>query len=130
MLKTLGFALVTALALTACGGAQSGSGSTVATSEAPVGSLTIRNGSSYEIHELHLSPADATSWGDDLLAGDPLLPGEGGTAPVFDCAQYDVRMVDDENVECVIQDLDLCFQDQDWTLSDELLTVCATGWAD
>jgi hypothetical protein len=50
--------------------------------------------------------------------------------PVFDCAKYDLRMVDDEDVECIVQDIDLCFNDQDWTIDDDALASCASGWAD
>jgi hypothetical protein len=49
---------------------------------------------------------------------------------VFDCQKYDLRMVDDENQECVIQDIDLCFNHEDWTIDDTTLAYCATAWAD
>src|SRR5262245_63046115 len=99
----------------ACGGAAAGSGGGTTTPSEPsnVGSLTIRNDSSYGIYSLQLSPYDHPDWGQDLLAGDPLLPGEGGKVPVFDCQKYDLRMVDDENKECIINDIDLCFEDKD-----------------
>ncbi len=130
-MSKIGFVLFAAIAAAACGGAQSGPATpTGGPGGDDVGSLTIRNGSSYAIHELHLSPADEVSWGADLLAGDPLLPGEGGSVPVFDCAKYDLRMVDDEDVECIVQDIDLCFNDQDWTIGDDVLASCASGWAD
>jgi len=124
-------AVLAIVAAAACGGSPGAGGATTPTSGGgDVGSLTIRNDSSYGIYQLHLSPSDNESWGEDLLGGDPLLPGEAGTAPVVDCAKYDLRLVDDENVECIIQDIDLCFNDEDWTLNDTVLAVCATGWAD
>lgn len=125
------------IALVACGGAKSGANTTPAGGgggggggDGDVGSITIRNGSNYDIYQLQLTPSDEESWGQDLLAGDPLMPGEAGAVPVFECAKYDLRLVDDENVECVVQDIDLCFNDEDWTIDDDDLTACATGWAD
>jgi len=127
------------LAVAACGGAAGSAGGTMPGGGAAgdpgdvggdIGTLTIRNGSNYGIYQLHLSPSNDESWGADLLAGDPLLPGEGGKVPVFDCGTYDLRMVDDENIECIVQDINLCFHDEDWTIDDDDLAACATGWAD
>lgn len=139
MNKAIGLLFVT---VAACGGAQTGAGGGgmggggaptgggAAPSGDPgdVGSLTIRNASSYGIYQLHLSPYDDETWGPDLLAGDPLLPGEGGRVPVFQCSKYDLRMIDDEGGECIIQDIDLCFNDEDWTIGDDELASCGAGW--
>jgi hypothetical protein len=133
MNKAIGLLFVT---VAACGGAQAGGPTTTptgntappATDPSDVGSLTIRNASSYGIYHLQLSPYDDETWGEDLLAGDPLLPGEGGRVPVLQCSKYDLRMVDDEGGECIIQDIDLCFNDEDWTIGDEELASCGAGW--
>ena len=115
------------LGAAACGGAAMGGGGATPSGgmeqtggDPTIGSLTIRNGSNYGIYSLQLSAADDNDQGRDLLAGDPLLPGEGGAVPVFD----------DENQECVIQDIDLCFNHEDWTIDDSTLAYCATAWAD
>jgi hypothetical protein len=135
--------IVLGLALAACGGAGAGAGGGAGGGGGSmgggggggdtggggdVGSLTLRNNSSYMIYQMHLSPYDDPSWGPDLLGGDPLLPGEGGRAPVFQCAKYDLKLVDDEGGECVVNDIDLCFNDEDWSIDDDDLAICQDGW--
>ena len=41
-----------------------------------------------------------------------------------------IIVVDDEQQECLIQDIDLCFEDKDWSINDTVLAVCSTAWAD
>ena len=93
--------------------------------------LTIHNDSSYALYEINLSPVSAATWGPDLLDGDALLPGE--TIEIYDivCDDYDVRLVDEDGAECVIQDLDLCFDDEVWQIDDLELAICTlfTGGA-
>jgi hypothetical protein len=95
-----------------------------------IGTISLKNSSKYDIYEIQLSPFDQVAWGANLIEGDALLHGETASLAVFDCKKYDLRMVDDEKVECVIQDIDLCFEDKAWTLTDDILASCATGWAD
>jgi hypothetical protein len=140
-MKTKMLSVLFGLTLAACGGAAGGAGGggggTVPSGgggggggggEMDVGSLTLRNASSYMIYQMHLSPYDDPSWGPDLLNSDPLLPGEGGTAPVFACSKYDLKLVDDEGGECIVNDIDLCFNDEDWTIDDDTLAICQDGW--
>jgi hypothetical protein len=119
------------LSLAACGGAKSGAGAGGSTTPSgDVGSLSLKNASSYDIYSIQLAPYDDASWGQNLLGDDPLLHGETAAVAVVDCKKYDLRMVDDENVECVIQDIDLCFEDKEWDIDNSVLAACATGWAD
>jgi hypothetical protein len=141
-MKTKMLSMILGLALAACGGAAGGAGGgggTVPSGDgtgdtgdngdvANVGTLTLRNNSSYMIYQMHLSPYDDPAWGADLLNGDPLLPGEGGTAPVFQCSKYDLKLVDDEGGECIVNDIDLCFNDEDWSIDDTDLAICQEGW--
>jgi hypothetical protein len=125
-MKTRAVILIATLA--ACGGApiasdpSAGGGSgghDLATSV-----VTLRNATSYAIYELHLAPVDTASWGANLLRGDVLLPGEMTEISVFDCNDYDLRLVDDEGEECVLERIELCFQDEDWVLDDTALALC------
>ncbi|MGE0545725.1 MAG: hypothetical protein AB7O24_11350 [Kofleriaceae bacterium] len=132
-MKVLLFGLL--VVCSACGGSSSG-GSTMPTQESgdsesgEVGSLAVHNTSSFDITSIQLSPYDDDSWGNNLIEGDALMHGEDAKVAVFDCKKYDLRMLDDENVECVVQDIDLCFEDKQWTIDNTVLSVCATGWAD
>lgn len=125
------FASMIALTV-ACGGGAKGGGSTtpVGGDDDNLGTVTLTNSSSYDIYSIQLTQHDETSWGSNLLGSDVLMHGEAQKIAVFDCEKYDLRMVDDENVECIIQDIDLCFKDKDWTIDNTVLAICATGWAD
>lgn len=125
--------LVFVAGLAACGGAPvatqtPGGGGTDGTGN--IGTIALHNTSKFDIYSIQLSPADHAEWGNNLIAGDVLMHGENASLAVFDCKKYDLRMVDDENVECVIDDIDLCFEDKQWTIDDTVLAICATGWAD
>jgi hypothetical protein len=120
-----------ALGISACGSSSSNQSSTMpAASVGDTGSLSIKNVSSYDVYSMQLSPFDSVDWGINLIGSDPLMHGETAAISTFECKKYDLRMVDDENVECIIQDIDLCFQDQQWAIDDTTLAICATGWAD
>ncbi|MBA3503066.1 MAG: hypothetical protein H0T65_22075 [Deltaproteobacteria bacterium] len=121
------------IALAACGGKPVATqtpagGGTDGTGN--VGTMALHNASKYDIYSIQLSPSDQVAWGANLIEGDVLMHGEDAQLAVFDCKKYDLRMIDDENVECVIDDIDLCFEDKKWTINDSVLTACATGWAD
>jgi hypothetical protein len=125
--------IILALGLAACGGKPvatqtPGGGGTDGTGN--VGTIALHNASRYDIYSIQLSPSDHPAWGGNLIDGDVLMHGEDAHLAVFDCKKYDLRMVDDENVECVIDDIDLCFEDKKWDINDAVLAVCATGWAD
>jgi hypothetical protein len=133
MHSTRHLSIIFALGLAACGGAPvatqtPGGGGTDGTGN--IGTVALHNSSRYDIHSIQLSPADQVEWGANLISGDVLMHGEKAQLAVFDCKKYDLRMIDDENIECVIDDIDLCFEDKQWTINDDVLAVCATGWAD
>ena len=113
--------------LAACGGSNSG-GSTTPATPSDVGTITLRNVSNYDIYSVQLAPYDNDTWGQNLIGDDVLMHGDAQKVAVFDCKKYDLRLVDHENDECVIQDIDLCFQDKEWDISDTVLAVCQTAW--
>jgi hypothetical protein len=88
-------------------------------------SLTVANESSYVLTEIRIAPIDDPNWGPDLLGGDVLLPGEDLVITNIDCDTYDVLVVDDTDLDCVITDLDLCFDDALWVVDDVDLAICA-----
>jgi hypothetical protein len=92
------------------------------------GSLTVENRSSYDVHHLYLTPAHKISWGKDWLGDDVLQPHEKITITGLDCADYDIKVIDDDGDACIIEDIDLCQQDLGWEITDKELASC-TGWA-
>jgi hypothetical protein len=104
--------------------AVAGAGACV-TSDGGDSSLTIVNQSSFFIDEIHLAEVNDRNWGPDLI-GD-LAPGEEVTIVDIDCGTYDVMVVDETGVECVLAGIDLCFSDDAWVITDTTLDVCAFG---
>jgi len=87
-------------------------------------SMTIWNDSSYVIEEIYLSPSDNRHWGPDLLGHDVLYEGEKITIDYLECDYYDVMVVDEYHAECILDDIDLCFDDELWRISDRTLEHC------
>jgi len=96
-------------------------GACVVTSDS---SLTVDNQSDYTIVEINLAPVDSTTWGPDLLGSGNLYPGESITIDFIDCDTYDLRIIDDTYAECVIYDVDLCFDNDVWVITNYFLDDC------
>jgi hypothetical protein len=86
-------------------------------------SITVENRSSFLIEEIRVTEIDSTNWGPNLLGGDILRPQESLTILV-DCDIYDVLIVDDTGLECILFDLDLCFDDAVWVITNGELAAC------
>ena len=80
-------------------------------------SLTITNSSDFAITEMHVTGTNNPSWGPNLLAGDVLLPGEHTTVNTT-CGTYDVMLVDETNVSCEIDAIDLCQNSSDFVITN------------
>jgi hypothetical protein len=111
-------ALVTALATGCGGGGDDGGDDGGAT-------LTISNDSSYILLEINLSPIDEAAWGPDLLGSETLDPGDTLELSSIDCDVYDIRVLDEDSDECILTDVDLCFDDSIWSIDDGELALCA-----
>jgi hypothetical protein len=104
--------LLCLFALAACGGDDGDS------------SLMIQNDSDFAFIELNISPVDSNSWGADLLGVDVLLPGEAVEITNIDCDDYDVRIVDEDGDECIIDDYSMCFDADIWVIDNAMLAIC------
>lgn len=80
--------------------------------------LTVVNESDYAIERIYLTSVGSRSWGANLLSGDVLLPGEELVLGV-DCGYYDARLIDEDDVECIVQDLNLCLNDATWFIYND-----------
>jgi hypothetical protein len=87
--------------------------------------VTIENRSHWAIHQIFLTPFESTAWGDGQLGPSELI-GTGQSLELrgIDCDTYDVKLVDEDGDECVIQDVDLCLEDAKWILNDKDLIAC------
>lgn len=86
--------------------------------------LTVHNHSDYVLTEVRLAHVYERNWGPNLLPG-VLYPGDDLVIVDIECGDYDVLVVDETGVECVLADLDLCFDDESWVITNLTLDVCA-----
>lgn len=86
--------------------------------------LTIENDSSFAFLAINLSSVDSSSWGEDILGSDILEPGEAVVIGGIECDDYDIRIIDEDSDECVIDDIDLCLTNESWVIDDSTLVDC------
>lgn len=89
----------------------------------PDSDITIYNDSDYILYEIYVSPIGASTWGPDLLGSDILYPDESVTVAV-DCATYDVMVVDEYDVACVLEGINVCYESATWYVSNSDLAFC------
>jgi hypothetical protein len=90
--------------------------------------VTVQNKSSVTIRHLYLTPQDSDDWGPDQL-GDNVLEAKKGAFKLTDipCDVYDVRLIDDDGNECVVEEIDICGARETWTINDKDLKACTTA---
>lgn len=86
--------------------------------------LTFSNSSQFEIAHIYLSPEDEDDWGPDQLGKDVLGSGDKVEFSGIDCDTYDVKLIDEDGDECVLSDIDLCLEDQEFEITDAALVAC------
>lgn len=92
-------------------------------SDGPDSTITIYNDSDYAIFELYIAERNTFDWGPDLLRGLPLEPGDAITVEV-DCGTYDVEVWDELGTDCVLEGIDVCFEDDGWSITNTDLAIC------
>ena len=86
--------------------------------------VKVINQSKWEIHHLYLSPTDDEAWGEDQLGEDVLTKGDSLTLTQIPCDEYDVKVVDEDGDECIIEAADLCRDNSFWKITDKDLLEC------
>jgi hypothetical protein len=84
--------------------------------------LTVYNDSDFAIEELYLTHSTSLGWGANLLSNDLLLPSEHLVLGV-DCGTYDVLLVDEQGVDCEVDNVDLCLDDARWHITNNTCDV-------
>ena len=88
--------------------------------------FTLTNNSSFSIDELYASPSTENAWGEDILGVDILAGGENGIVTIADGSEeckYDLKAVDEDGTEHVLEALDLC-ETPDVEFSKQILSQC------
>lgn len=81
------------------------------------------NQSSWEIHEVYFSPASQNDWGEDHLGSEVLEKGDSLTLTGVSAGRWDVRIVDEDGDQCVLEDVKIDGADK-WVITDEDLLGC------
>ncbi len=86
--------------------------------------IKIVNQSEWDIHHLYLSSTSDKQWGPDQLGKDVIESGDTYTLTDIDCDHYDIRLVDEDGDECVVEDVDMCGDNTVWRITDKALLAC------
>jgi len=86
--------------------------------------VKIINQSKWEIHHIFLSSTEDESWGEDQLEDEILVKGDAITITNIPCDLYDVKVVDEDGDECIIEEVDLCGDSSYWKITDKDLLEC------
>jgi hypothetical protein len=86
-------------------------------------SVVFVNSSSWDIYALFLSPSASDYWGPDQLGDAILRSGQRYTLTDIRCGIYDIKLVDEEEDECVLTELDICGSER-LLITDEDLLAC------
>jgi hypothetical protein len=92
------------------------------TSSGPDATLSVENDSDFQIVEIYLTDVGSSSWGPNLISGDTLNPGETLRLGV-DCSTYDAKLIDETDVSCEVDNLDLCLNDSIWIINNNTCTA-------
>jgi len=87
-------------------------------------SVQVINQSKWEIHHLYLSPTSENEWGPDQLEDEILAKGDRITLTNISCDEYDIKVVDEDGDECVIEAVSLCRDHSFWKITDKALLEC------
>jgi hypothetical protein len=89
--------------------------------------VEVRNLSNWVIIEFYMSPSDDPEWGEDLLGYDVLETGDSLTLSNISCDYWDLMFIDEDEDECVLEEVDLCGDDATWDITDDELLDCTMG---
>ena len=89
------------------------------------GALRVQNQSDFAITEIHVTSVGSTAWGANLISGTILAPGESLTVAVR-CDQYDALVIDEAGEQCIIHNVDLCFNNADWIIHNDTCSAFTT----
>ena len=87
-------------------------------------SVKILNRSDWTIDQFYLAAVDTSDWGPDQLGTRVIRKNEYFTITDIPCDSYDVKIVDEDADECVIEDVDICGGKETWEITSKDLLKC------
>lgn len=87
-------------------------------------SIKVINQSNWEIHHLFLSSSSDSEWGEDQLEDQIIGKGDSFTLTDIPCDDYDIRVVDEDGDECIIEAVEMCGDQSVWKITDKTLLAC------
>ena len=85
--------------------------------------LLIENDSRYDIYYLYMSRTLEDNWGSDQLGNEVLDSGETFALGNIPAGEYDVKFVNEDDDECVLNDIAI-INDTEWRLTTNFLLAC------
>lgn len=85
--------------------------------------VELRNNSNWDLRELYLAPVGSDHWGPNQV-NRSIRPDDSFTLTGIRCDKYDVKLVDEDDSECIVRDVSLCAQDKVWRINDRSLERC------
>lgn len=86
--------------------------------------VVVVNKSKWAIHEMYFSPTTETEWGEDQLGDKTIETGEQFTLSGVPCDKWDVKVVDEDGDECIVENVGLCDDSDKWVIKDSDLLAC------
>jgi hypothetical protein len=85
--------------------------------------LIVNNRSKYDIHELYVSKSKSAEWGPDQLAKHTVDAGGKFTLRNVPEGVYDLKLVDEDGTECVLENADVDGS-KEWNVTSAMLERC------
>jgi hypothetical protein len=85
--------------------------------------MTIQNGSEYNIRQIYLSKVSHGTWEEDILGSSILRAGRYVNVTNIDPDFYDMKLVDEDGDVCVLHGINL-LRNRTWFISNERLLGC------
>jgi hypothetical protein len=81
------------------------------------------NKTSWNIEQIYFSPANSKKWGEDYLDDEILSKGDSLTLTGVEKGKWDVRLVDEDGDECIVEGVMIKTSDR-WVITDKDLLDC------
>ena len=86
-------------------------------------SVTIVNNSSFEFHNMYLSPTSTNQWGPDQLEDKVIGAGESFTLNNIPQGDFDFKLIDEDGDECIAAGVEL-EASETVAFNDDMLVGC------